>query len=373
MKRFSSAAIIFIMVMLATAAVYGQQYTIKTFKVSSNGYLSVDNTYGDITIKSWDKNEVSVKYEQDPENDESFIIKASGNQVKIKSYGYGDASIEVNIPKRFNVEIETGAGDLRVIGELSGNISGNTSGGDIRLGKLSGTIEFLTAGGDITAEDINGILKIVTSGGDMRISNADGTGSITSAGGNVQINNVSKDVEISTGGGNITVNSVKGNTKLNTGGGDITIGYLNGSADIKTGGGNIKASGGKVVIDAATGNGDIQMYRIDGTVKVSSGSGDILLEMLNATQDSYVNTYNGTIKLFLPDNAKVSVEVKIRGFGKHYSYDASDFIINDLKPTSKSVSKNSDNIMATYSFNGGGKKIYLETSNGDVEIKRLGR
>jgi hypothetical protein len=372
MKKFSSAAIIFIMITLATAAVYGQHKT-KIFKVSSNGYLSIDNTYGDITVKTWDKNEVSVKYEQDPEDDESFIIKASGNQVKIKSYGYGDAGIEVNIPKRFNIEIETGAGDLKVFGELSGNLSGNTSGGDIRLGKLSGTIEFLTAGGDITAEDVKGTLKIVTSGGDMRISNVDGTGSISSAGGDIQMNNVSKDLKISTGGGNITADAVKGNTKLNTGGGDIIIGYLNGSADIKTGGGNIKATGGKVVVNAATGSGDIQMYKIDGTVKIASGSGDVLLEMLNITQDSYVNTHNGTIRLFLPVNAKVSVEVKIRGFGKHYSYDANDFIINDLKPTSKSVSKNSDNIMATYSFNGGGKKIYLETSNGEVEIKRLGR
>jgi hypothetical protein len=374
MKRFSSAAAVFIMFLLVSAAIYGQDYRVRNFKVSSNGLISIDNTYGDITVKSWDKNEVAVKYEQEPGSDEeSFVIKTSGSQVKIKSYGYNANGIEVTIPKKFNVELETGAGDVKVTGELSGKISGTTAGGDIKLGRLYGTIEFLTSGGDITAEDLKGEIKILTYGGDLKITNAEGTGSLTTSGGDIRINNISKDIKISTAGGNINVSSVNGQTKLSTGGGDITIGYLNGSADIKTGGGNIKTTGGKAVVTASTGAGNLLMYKIDGSVKAASGSGDVILEMVNITQDSYVKTNNGTIRLFLPDNAKVTVEVKVRGFGKHYSYDDSDFIITDLKPTGKNVSRNSDNIMGTYSFNGGGRKIYLDTVNGDIEIKRLVR
>jgi len=372
MKRFSYAAMLFMIFLLTAAAVYPQGHKIRTFKVNSNGNLAVDNAYGDIIIKTWDRNEVTVKYDQEEDEDEeAFAIKVSGNQVRVKSYSYGSSDVEITIPKRFNVEIRTGAGDIKVAGDLYGKLSGNTAGGDIKLGKLSGTIEFLTSGGDINADDLKGEIKIVTYGGDLRLSNIDGNGSVTTSGGDIKMNNIGKDVKVSTAGGNIYINSVNGKTALSSGGGDITVGYLNGTAEIKTGGGNIKASGGKAFITASTGSGDIYMYKIDGAVKASSGSGDMLLELVNASQDSYIKTYNGTIKLFLPDNAKVTVEIKVRGFGKHYSYEYSDFITNELKPTGKSVKKNNDNITATYTFNGGGKKIYLDTVNGDIEIKRL--
>jgi hypothetical protein len=372
MKRFNCAALLFAMFMITAAAVCAQGHKVKTFKVNINGNLAVDNSYGDITIKSWDKNEVSVKYEQDEdESEESFAIKVSGNQVRVKSYGHGSNDIEIIIPKRFNIELRTGAGDIKVAGDLYGKLSGSTAGGDIRLGKLSGTVEFLTSGGDISADEMKGEIKIVTYGGDLKLSNIDGNGSVTTSGGDIKMNNIGRDVKVSTAGGNIYVNSVNGKTSLSSGGGDISIGYLNGSADIKTGGGNIKASGGKAYITASTGSGDINMYKIDGAVKASSGSGDMLLEMVNAGQDSYLKTFNGTIKLFLPADIKATVEIKVRGFGKHYSYELSDFITNELKTTGKSIQKNNDNITATYTFNGGGKKIYLDTVNGNIEIKRL--
>ncbi|MFO7445061.1 MAG: DUF4097 family beta strand repeat-containing protein [Ignavibacteriaceae bacterium] len=371
-KCSAVAKIVMIFFLINSATVFSQNYKTKTFKVNKNGHLLVDLSYGDISIKTWNKNEVLVRYDDDYDEDEDgLLVKFAGNHVRIRSNNSNYSDVEVTVPSYFYVEMSTQAGDLTVKGSFVGSLKGVTSGGDISIEKVSGYTDLHTYGGDVTAEEIKGEMKILTYGGDLHLSNIDGNGTVSTSGGNIRINNVSKSIAINTAGGNIVVDEINGKVKLNTGGGNISIKNVNGDATLNTGGGNIKSLQVKGRIEASTGAGSVYLYKVDGSVKAISGSGDIHIELQNINSESRAKTNNGNIKLYIAENEKITVEVRIRGFGKHSSYDETDFIRYDLTPTSKSVNKNNDNIKATYSFNGGGRKIFLDTSYGEIEIKRL--
>jgi len=162
-----------------------------------------------------------------------------------------------------------------------------------------------TSGGDITIGDLAGKIEGRTSGGDVGVGRIEG------------------DVRIGTSGGDIQLAAATGRADLETSGGDITLGSVAGSLDAHTSGGDIKASiSGKLTSDCSLGTsgGDV-------TVNVDRGVGF----------DLDASTSGGDV-----DATGLTITIERGGIGK-----------NRLAGP----------------VNGGGPRLRLRTSGGDVTVR----
>ena len=165
MKR---KAVFFLALWCAAACVAGDRT--KTFTAGKGGRLDVTIGGGDITVRSWEKDEVRVDIRNvDDEQDPGIVMSQSGSTVTVETRGASSegCTLEIRVPSRFDIRLQSSSGDIDIGGPLAGKIRGTTGGGNIRLGDLGGTIEMRTSGGDIGCGDIGGDLDLFTSGGDI--------------------------------------------------------------------------------------------------------------------------------------------------------------------------------------------------------------
>ena len=383
MKQNLLLTIILTLAFVGAARAHGAEgdntATSKTFTVTKGGTLEVSTSGGDIRITTWDKNEVSVKvrgideYEEDSDH---LKIGQTDNTVRVETWGsFNDARFEISIPTEFNLDLRTSVGAIEIRGNLKGHLEGTTSAGDIRLGNVGGEIDMRTSGGDIRTGKIEGTGTLKTSGGDITIESTSGQLDIHTSGGEISIGDVGKSLKASTSGGNITLGDVGGEADVSTSGGNITAGKISGTATLKTAGGDVELHGANGTVIAKTSGGNVTLENVFGSVEAKTAGGDVDVELTpNATGTSRMTSSGGSIRLSLPENAKATIEARIRlrgsGWG-HSRVSMDDYSIrSDFKADSYEKDREEKEIRGRYTLNGGGHKISLETVDGDIEIKK---
>jgi hypothetical protein len=342
--------------------------TTKTFKVNKGGTLKIGISGGDIQVKTGNNNEVKVTYEED-EDYSGITIYQDGNNITIKSDNYTD--FEITAPSEFNLNLTTAGGDVKLANDITGTVKINTSGGEIGLQNVKGEVVASTAGGNIIGGNITGNAKLTSSGGDVLIGSVQGECVISTGGGNVEVKNVSKSLNVSTGGGNVDCGNIGSDVKVITGGGNISMNNISGVMSVTTGGGDVSGTsfskGGSVV----TGSGNVTLNNLSGYVKVTSGAGDITAQFISiGNNESSITSGYGDITVYIPENAKVTIEALVKyAEGNMWSFDKSETIKSDFKVATED--KRKGEFHAVYNINGGGTNIYLKTSLGSIEIKKL--
>ena len=347
----------------------------KSFKVSKGGMLDVSTSVGDIRISPWGKEEVYVSVEGlDEEDLDRLKMTQSGNTVRVSfrprwgDYG-GSVRFDINVPSAFDLRLKTAGGDLTIDNGLQGKVDGSTAGGNIKLGSIKGDIEMSTSGGDITSGDFSGNGYLHTSGGDINLGKVGGTLEVSTSGGDIRGEYVAKSLEAKTSGGDIEVGDVGGETSVSTSGGDIRVGSVSGKASLSTSGGNVELKGASGVVSARTSGGDIHLVNISGSVDARTSGGEVDAE-LNPTGkgSSRLVSSGGKIRLYLPEQAKATVEAAIRVHGSWGRRSDRYKIKSDFTAESYDRDEDEEEIRAVYKLNGGGERIELETVNSDIEI-----
>ena len=351
---------------------YGETKT-QTFQVGKGGTLEVSISSGDISVTPWEKSEVFIKAEGiDPEDFEQLKMSQIGNNVRVTyrpEWGSHHVRFTFQIPADYNTDLHTSGGDLQLQGSFRGILEGSTSGGDIRLGDVDGRVDMSTSGGDVTAGKISGNVNLRTSGGDIRMTSCSGQVDVSTSGGSIIIGDVGKTLTARTAGGDIEVGNVGGEATISTAGGEIRVGKVTGSVTMKTAGGDINLRGGSGLIRGKTAGGDIHMTDLSGSVEASTAGGDVNVQLRpSGSGRSRLSSSGGSVILYIPANAKANIDalIDIRG-----SWDEEYEILSDFKPQSYDKDRNTKEIHATYVLNGGGESIYLETVNGNIEIRTL--
>ena len=349
----------------------------QTFSVNKGDTLQVGVESGDIWISGWEKNEVSIKVEGIADEDlDSLQMSQSGNVVRIRfndSHGWsGYVRFDIQVPSQFDMNLRTSGGDIRLQGNLTGRISGNTSGGDIRLGDINGQLDMSTSGGDITAGKIDGEAKLHTSGGDIQVQTITNKVELHTSGGDIHVGNVGKTLKASTAGGDVIVGDVGGEANVSTAGGDIQVGKVSGSATMRTAGGDIVLNGASGVVQAKTAGGDLHLKNVTGSVMGETAGGDVEAQLKpSGSGGSRLATAGGDVTLFIPENSKATIEARIRIRG-HWKDSKADYAVSsDFKSASYITDDDMREIRATYQLGGGGEVINLETVNGNIYIRRL--
>src|SRR5580692_9760891 len=131
-------------------------------------------------------------------------------------------TVEVNVPRNFNLDVSTG-------------------------------------GGNIEAEDIIGFATLATSGGNIVMANVGGAAHLSTDGGHITVRNVAGALAASTGGGHITTGAIAGSAILHTDGGHIRVTSVEGAAHVSTGGGNVSVEHSGSQLVAETNGGQIEV------------------------------------------------------------------------------------------------------------------
>jgi DUF4097 and DUF4098 domain-containing protein YvlB len=406
----------------------------KTFSAGKGGTLVIDSDVGSIEVGTWDKGEVYVSVKKQASSQKRLDgfevqIEQKGNDIYIdgKNKGHNRVHVEfyVSVPREYNVDLKTGGGSIDVA-DINGNVKINTSGGSISIGNVeSGDINAHTSGGSIKVGDVIGKVKVDTSGGSIAIGNvAGGDVDAHTSGGSIKVNNVDGNLKVDTSGGSINLDKITGtslihtsggsislsqggeNVKANTSGGSINIGPTKGKVEVHTSGGNInigmtdgdvdadtsggsinvEGSRGEIIIHTSGGNlfvgssegpvkadtsgGNIKILQTRGAIDAETSGGSIEARMTETdnSKDTHVSLHSsgGEITVYLPGTieATVTAKLKISRFADRDYQIYSDFPL-------KIKGEESNRINAEGDLNGGGDRIDLKTTNGDIYIKKL--
>lgn len=184
-------------------------------------------------------------------------------------------------------------------------------------------------------------------------------------------------IDAETAGGNIAVDNMDGRVKLNTSGGNLSLGRISGEVSAHTSGGNISLDGSDADVDVNTSGGNISLGRVGGTVRATTSGGNISVDEVNGEitaktsggqisariarqpkADCLLRTSGGSITVYLADNVAVDLEAETSA--GHVDTDVEVAAIGRIKK---------DRLHGK--INGGGPLLELDTSAGDIHIKRL--
>lgn len=342
----------------------------KSFQVKKGDNLTTKVT-GDVKVESWGKEELYIEVTGlNLVDRDDLKMNQEGNTVSIILKNKHNVSFSIKTPEQFNLDIKTSGGDLSCLGKFYGNVKGTTAGGDIKVESINGNVELTTAGGNIITGNINGDVKISTAGGDIHVGIVNGEGKMNTAGGDIIVTSSSKSLNVNTAGGDIKVGNVGGEIKASTSGGDIEVGLVSGIAKLNTSGGDIKLAGARGNSSVNTSGGDIKLENIYGSVKANTSGGRVYVELSpDGSEESRLASSGGNITLFIPENAKATIEAVIKADNLKGPY----IITSAYKIDNYVTDEDSKEIRATVTFNGGGKLIKLNTSNSKIEIKKLNK
>lgn len=382
----------------------------KSFDVKKGGDLVMEKIRGDVEITTWGKNTVKIheirKMDVYTEAEAKAVLKEtdtiykkSGNTITIGGEGsyrsYMSSKFNIILPAEFNVDIYTSGGDIS-ISDLKGTVELKTSGGDIDLIRIDGAVTAKTSGGDVTVKENKQSAQITTSGGDIEISDVMGEveaktsgGDITvennkarvnarTSGGDIELKNIGAEVDAHTSGGDIIVDGANGELEVSTSGGDIDLRNIKDVIKAKTSGGDIEAADVINGIYATTSGGDIDLDNIQGFIEAKTSGGDVEAKMTlkDFSKDHHVDmkSSGGNLTLYIPEKlpATITAVINIRG-SSWRDYDIySDFPLTSKKETDQDTRGRREEIIHSEGkINGGGDPIYLETTNGNITIKKL--
>lgn len=279
----------------------------KTFTVQPGGNFKASTQGGDIVIQTGDTNEIRITAKQtirastEKEADElleklTLSFEQQGNDVIVESkyesrprgLHFGNwppvqVAFTVTLPRKFNVNLNTSGGDIRVA-SLTGNARARTSGGNLSFDRIDGEIDAHTSGGDIMLKEGTARAKLGTSGGNIEIDRAGGPTEVSTSGGDITINSVAQLLSATTSGGDVhatITEPLKQDTLLSTSGGDVRVRMVKDAGfelDASTSGGDVRAEGLTITIA----KGGVGKSRLAGNVngggprlKLRSSGGDI--------------------------------------------------------------------------------------------------
>lgn len=375
MQRFISILLLLLAAASSPAKVTPQGDSYKFHSAPGKSLAINLDTGGDILVTgaAGDDVEVTVRRSGRDSDDLDVSVQETPSGVEISSRYAGDrrnynanADVEVTVPSRYDISIETMGGDVAIRG-VEGKFSGQTMGGDLNLQQLKGTVNLTTMGGEIAVRD----------------SHLDGE--VDTMGGDVVLHNVTGDVQGSTMGGDVRREGTQSSTekssdekRVHSMGGDIDLDSAPNGANLETMGGDIHVISASNHVRAKTMGGDIQVDSIDGWANLVTMGGDVIVHMSGnsstAKRDADISSMGGDIELTLPADFSATFDLETEyGDNTHRQPRIiSDFPIKVEETTGCEYDHHHDCqvLRGTGSIGNGTHRIKIRTVEGDIVIRR---
>jgi TonB family protein len=291
---------------------------------------------------------------------------------------------EVAVPRSFNVEVKTEAGDIETV-DIGGTATLSTQGGNIRTGRIG--VEFHdaapgrlaakleTEGGHIQVRDVAGDLDAFTAGGHINAGNIIGDARLHSGGGHISAGQIGGRADLETDGGNISVGQAGSLVSVRTGGGQIDFGEVRGSVRAQTGGGGIRIMYVSGPLEVESSAGSICLTRVAGTVRAATAGGTIRAWInpdapssggaVHLAGASQLTSGNGDIVVFIPRNLAADLDATVESGGQHRI--EADPALGLTVQTPHGAGP----VHASAKLNGGGAPLKLRTTSGTIQLRFL--
>jgi len=345
----------------------------KAFNVGPGGNVIVDVAGGDVSIRTGSAN-VQVDVVGLAQSDLANLqVNQSGNAVYIvykpERSSSSSPRFEVTVPSSFNLDLKTAGGDIEVLGDLSGEVKGKTSGGDIAFQNIDGGVDLKTSGGDIEGQTVRGNVNLATSGGDIKLASADGEVTVKTAGGDIEVGNVGSRLSAKTAGGDIKLGDVGGAVEAQTAGGDVVVGAVSGNADLSTAGGDIKLASSTGPVTAKTAGGNLDLREVASSIEGKTSGGDIYAEIVgNPGAGNELATAGGDIELRVGTGVGLTIHAVIGISGNWERESGKVGISSSLVQVNPVKDADAREIRADFPVNGGGPDVNLKTVNGNIKV-----
>jgi hypothetical protein len=206
----------------------------KSLPVEPGGKLTVKADRGDVRVAGSDQNSVEIRVEREVTHasdaeavkilkEQRLVVKQNGNDISITAHdppslhrhfwlgGLRRANLnvhyEITVPRKFDAQVETLGGGIKVAG-LQGAVIVKTMGGGLDFNDIDGKVDGQTMGGGIHADGCRGDLRLHTMGGGIRVEKFTGSSvQADTAGGSVSGDFAAapkSDCELHTMGGSVT-------------------------------------------------------------------------------------------------------------------------------------------------------------------------
>jgi DUF4097 and DUF4098 domain-containing protein YvlB len=319
-------------------------------QVPDNSVIDIEIPRGDVSVTAGDGPNVEVQSHEvayaNSDADarkifdaEATQLKVSGNAVLIKSENHdnGRVNVTVTVPKNARVTVNAGKGDLAAAG-LGAGLSVIAGHGDTHLNGITGSVQVHLSNDkhDFSAHQVNGDLTVDGDCNDLTVSEIKGR--ITTRG----------DLY-----GEVHVENVTGPVNIHTSRSDIQIAELPG--DLTFDSDNLHVNESKGLVHVVTRSKDVDLSQVYGDSYVEDRDGSITVEPAGAYNVEAKND-KGDVELTLPPNASGTVD----------GHTHNGEIITEF---SLSVSGDEDKSV-TGRIGSGNSRIVLNSSNGDIHIKK---
>jgi hypothetical protein len=276
-------------------------------------------------------------------------------------------TVEVNVPRNFNLDVSTGGGNIEAE-DIIGSAMLATSGGNIVMANVGGAAHLSTDGGHITVRNVAGALAASTGGGHITTGTIAGNAILHTDGGHIRVASVEGVAHVSTGGGNVSVEHSGSQLVAETNGGQIEVGETAGLVQAKTGGGGIRVVRLSGPTNLETSGGSIYLTEVDSAVKASTGAGAITAWFVTPGKmpgQCELQSGEGDIVVYIPRQLPVTIDAQVQSGDEHH------VIFDPAFPVkiSREAAANGDEWIRTEgALNGGGEVIRLRTVAGNIHV-----
>jgi len=285
--------------MLATTlfALMAVTLTDQTVPVQKGTRLDVSNFAGEVAVKAWDKD--AVRVEVNHSDRESIDIKQAEQAVTVRSHQVRGAprslDYTITVPRWMAISI-SGTYPDAILDGVGGDVTIETTRGDIKVTGGSGVILLKSVSGDITLEKAKGRIDVRSVNESMTLSDITGDVAAETTNGSIILDRIdSSNVDLYTVNGNISYDGPihdKGVYRLTTHNGTIGMAVperVNAMLLVRTYNGGFKST-----FPVKT---DDQNPRKRFTLTLGSGSARVELE-----------SFGGTIALRRPGEPRPELE-----------------------------------------------------------------
>jgi len=276
-------------------------------------------------------------------------------------------TVEVNVPKNFNLDVLTGGGNIETE-DLMGFATLATSGGNIVMGNVGGAAHLSTDGGHITVKNVAGSLGASTGGGHITTGAIAGSAILHTDGGHIRVASVEGSAHVSTGGGNVSVEHSGSQLVAETIGGQIEVGETSGLVQAKTGGGGIRVVRVSGPTNLETSGGSIYLTEVDSPVKASTGAGAITAWFVTAGKmpgQCELQSGEGDIVVYIPRQLPVTIDAQVQSGDEHHVIFDPAF---PVKISREGGANGAEWSRTEGALNGGGEVIRLRTVAGNIHV-----
>ena len=260
----------------------------KDFKVTGTPHLRVETGDANIHISASDSESSTIEARITTHN---WKIGPDGIQIHDRQNG-DDVQLEIRFPRRWaRIDFGTRRVDVELRVPRRANLNIKTGDGNIDLSGINGEVNLQSGDGHLTLSEVEGR------------------------------------VQANTGDGPVKMDGCKGNVTLHTGDGRIEVEAFEGSLHAETGDGRVKVSGRFDVLDVKTGDGGVEATALRGSRmtedwSLRTGDGGLTMRVpADLAADIDLHTGDGHLDLGVPvtisgRTGKNDIKGQMNGGGK---------------------------------------------------------